>query len=328
MQEIIGMVGLFVIHPRAAVEPTVDYDFGLIVQEFAILPLSSVPNTVSEEFNFFTINGRSGPYATPLVVKLGSRVRLRFMNLSAMDHHPMHLHGHTFWITGTEAGPIPESAWIPSNTVLVGVGQSKDVEFIANNPGDWMLHCHILHHMMNNMVSMVGPMPGMLTTNHPSHEGVLPETQGGDLASGDLGAGLEPSLGPAIGQDRAMTTGMKPSDALRQFNVPGYPQDMMEMHGMTSPAQMKKIETPLTRGLRRDWPMASQAMMTILRVLPPDLYEKVVSGKGTIEPGESSPGAGSGKAMGHSGGGHEMHGDMSSPATPASESSESGEHEH
>jgi manganese oxidase len=56
MQEIIGMVGLFVIHPRAAVEPTVDYDFGLIVQEFAILPLSTVPNTVSEEFNFFTIN--------------------------------------------------------------------------------------------------------------------------------------------------------------------------------------------------------------------------------------------------------------------------------
>jgi hypothetical protein len=202
------------------------------------------------------------------------------MNLSAMDHHPMHLHGHTFWITGTEAGPIPESAWIPSNTILVGVGQSKDVEFIANNPGDWMLHCHILHHMMNNMVSMVGPMPSMAAVDHPSHEGLLPETQGGDLASGELGAGLEPSLGSAIGEERAM--------------------------------------------------------MTILRVLPPDLYEKVVSGKGTIEPGESSPGAGSGKAMDHSGGGHEMHGDMpmpkgddmSSPAAPASESSESGEHEH
>jgi FtsP/CotA-like multicopper oxidase with cupredoxin domain len=335
MQEIIGMMGLFVIQPRVAEEPTIDYDFGLIVQEFAILPLSSVPNTVSEEFNFFTINGRSGPYTTPLVVKLGSRVRLRFMNLSAMDHHPMHLHGHTFWITGTEAGPIPSSAWIPSNTVLVGVGQSRDVEFIANNPGDWMLHCHILHHMMNNMVSMVGPMPSMLTTSHPSHEGVLPEAQGSDLASGELGAGLEPSLGPTIGADRAMTTGMRPSDNPSQFKVPGYPQDMMEMHGMTSPEQMKKVETSLTRGLRRDWPMASQAMMTILRVLPAELYDKVVSGKGTVEPGESSPGVGAGEPMDHSEGGHEMHGGMSMPKDhempspkAASEQSEHNEHEH
>jgi FtsP/CotA-like multicopper oxidase with cupredoxin domain len=158
MQEIMGMMGLFIIHPKAAYDPTVDHDFGLIVQEFAILPQSTVPNSVSEEFNFFTINGRSGPYTTPLVVRLGSRVRIRFMNLSAMDHHPMHLHGHTFWVTGTERGRIPDSAWIPTNNVVVGVGQSRDVEFIANNPGDWMIHCHTLHHMMNHMVSMVGPM--------------------------------------------------------------------------------------------------------------------------------------------------------------------------
>src|SRR5206468_3501847 len=146
------------------------HDFGLIVQEFAVLPQSTIPNSVSETFNFFTINGRSGPYLTPLVVRLGSRVRIRFMNLSAMDHHPMHLHGHTFWVTGTEAGRIPDSAWIPANNVLVGVGQSRDVEFIANNPGDWMLHCHILHHMMNHMVSMVGPMHSMAEQNHQQHQ--------------------------------------------------------------------------------------------------------------------------------------------------------------
>src|SRR5438445_12980307 len=39
-----------------------------------------------------------------------------------------------------------------------GVAQSRDVEFVANNPGDWMLHCHLPHHMMNQMSSMVGPM--------------------------------------------------------------------------------------------------------------------------------------------------------------------------
>jgi FtsP/CotA-like multicopper oxidase with cupredoxin domain len=306
MQEVMGMTGLFVIHPKAAYQPTVDHDFGLIVQQFAILPQSTVPNSVSEDFNFFTINGRSGPYTTPLVVRLGSRVRIRFMNLSAMDHHPMHLHGHTFWVTGTEGGRIPEPAWIPTNNVVVGVGQSRDVEFIANNPGDWMIHCHILHHMMNHMVSMVGPMPQMTpTSNGGGEHRAIPATGGEELASGQLGAGLEPSLGPAVSADRPVMTGMRPSDMRAQMRVPGYPQDMMEMHGMLTPAQMKKVSTPLTRGMRQNWPMGSQAMMTVLRVLPDELYEKVVSGKGDVEPGESTPGAGSGEMMGH--GGHDMH---------------------
>jgi FtsP/CotA-like multicopper oxidase with cupredoxin domain len=307
MQEIMGMMGLFVIHPKTAYEPTVDFDFGLIVQEFAILPQSTVPNSVSEEFNFFTINGRSGPNTTPLVVRLGSRVRIRFMNLSAMDHHPMHLHGHTFWVTGTEGGRIPDSAWIPTNNIVVGVGQSRDAEFIANNPGDWMIHCHILHHMMNHMVSMVGPMPQMTSISHRERR-LLPDAQGGNLASGEMGAGLEPSLGPAISADRAVMTGMRPTDMTAKHSVPGYPQDMMEMHGMLTPAQMKKVTTPLTRGMRQNWPMGSQAMMTVLRVLPDELYDRVVSGKGDVEPGASTPHAGSGQMSGH--GGHQTH-DMS-----------------
>ena len=157
MQEIMGMSGLFVIHPKETYEPAVDHDFGLIFQEFAILPQANLPNSVSMAFNWFTINGRSGPYATPMVVRHGSRVRIRLMNLSAMDHHPIHFHGHTWWNTGTEGGRIPESAWIPGNTQLVGVAQTRDMEFIANNVGDWIFHCHIPHHMMNHMTSMSGP---------------------------------------------------------------------------------------------------------------------------------------------------------------------------
>lgn len=317
MQEIMGMTGLFIVHPRQTYAPTVDHDFGLIVQEFAVLPQNSVPNSVSEEFNFFTINGRSGPFTTPLVVRLGSRVRIRFMNLSAMDNHPMHLHGHTFWITGTEGGRIPDSAWIPSNNVLVAVGQSRDVEFIANNPGDWMIHCHILHHMMNHMVSMSGPMVEMNRDrqNQPAdgmrHRGTSPETRGGEYASGELGAGLEPSLGPTTGLERSVMNGMRPSDMKAQFQVPGYPQDMMEMHGMLPPEQVKKLKTPLTRGMRQNWYTGTQAMMTILRVLPDDLYERVVFGIDEIEPGASTPGAGPGVPMGQ--GGHTMPGNPSGP---------------
>ncbi len=318
MQEVMGMTGLFVVHPRTAHEPAVDHDFGLIVQEFAVLPNSTVPNSVSEDFNFFTINGRSGPYTTPLVVRLGSRVRIRFMNLSAMDHHPMHLHGHTFWVTGTEAGRIPESAWIPTNNVVVGVGQSRDVELIANNPGDWMIHCHILHHMMNHMVSMVGPMPSMAGHDHGGRHAAAPQNPGDELASGSLGAGLEPSLGPALGPDRAVMTGMRPSDMQVKVQVPGYPQDMMEMHGMLSPAHRKKVQTPLTRGMRANWTMGSQAMMSILRVLPDELYDKVVSGQGDVEPGASAPGAGPAQMIEH--GAHEGH---EAPSQP-----QAGEHEH
>jgi len=120
------------------------------------LPNITVPNSMNMEFNWLTFNGRSGPATTPLIVRHGERVRIRLINLG-MDHHPIHLHGHQFVVTGTEGGRQPESTWGPGNTVLVGVAQSRDIEFVANNPGDWMLHCHLPHHMMNQMSSMVGP---------------------------------------------------------------------------------------------------------------------------------------------------------------------------
>ena len=150
------MLGAFIMHPKTAYTPHVDKDFVILLQEYAVLPNNTVPNTMNMEFNWLVFNGKTGPATTPLMVRLGDRVRIRTINLG-MDHHPIHLHGHTFHMTGTEGGRIPEAAWMPGNTVLVGVAQSRDVEFVANNPGDWMLHCHLPHHMMNQMSSNVGP---------------------------------------------------------------------------------------------------------------------------------------------------------------------------
>ena len=87
------------------------------------------------EFNWLLLNGKAGPDATPLIVRSGDRVRIRLFNLG-MDHHPIHLHGHTFEVTGTEGGRVPESARYPGNTVLVAVAQSRDIEFVADNPGN------------------------------------------------------------------------------------------------------------------------------------------------------------------------------------------------
>jgi len=246
MEEAIGMVGLFIIHPKKAYEPAVDQDFALITQEFAIRPASNTPDSTSMDFSYFTFNGRCGPWTTPLICKLGNRVRIRLVNFSTDDHHPIHLHGHTFWVTGTEGGRIPETAWIPGNNVLVAVAQVREIEFIANNPGDWVMHCHMFHHMMNHMVSGVGPG----------------------------------SRGKA-----------KPGQEDPRYKIPAYPQDA-GMMAMPAPAEMKKIMgRKEVRGMRPGWAMTVMGLHTVVRVLPPELYDKVVSGKGDIAPGASVPGS-------------------------------------
>src|SRR3989337_1138167 len=76
MQEMMGMIGLFIIHPKTPYAPKADRDFGIILQEWALLPNNTVPNTLSMEFNWLTLNGKSGPATTPLIVKQGDRVRI------------------------------------------------------------------------------------------------------------------------------------------------------------------------------------------------------------------------------------------------------------
>ena len=200
MQEMMGMIGLFIIHPKKSHQPRVDKDFGLVLQEWALLPNNDTPNTMAMEFNWLTINGKAAPATTPLLVKQGERVRIRMVNMG-MDHHPIHVHGHQFYVTGTEGGRIPETAWFPGNTVIVGVAQSRDVEFDAIYPGDWMLHCHLPHHMMNQMVSMVGPMA-------MSHGSGMETGKGMEEGMGVIrqGHALSEDLGPGFGRGMGMTT--------------------------------------------------------------------------------------------------------------------------
>jgi hypothetical protein len=151
-QMAMGMMGMFVIHPRRPAGPRVDRDFAIILSEWQIEPGTSRanPNAMSD-FNVLTMNHKAFPGTSPLVVRLGQRVRIRFGNLSAVDHHPIHLHGYAFRTTATDGGPIPESAQWPETTVLVSVGTTRDIEFVADAPGDWAMHCHMTHHMMNQM---------------------------------------------------------------------------------------------------------------------------------------------------------------------------------
>ena len=155
-----GLMGLFVIHPRNSKLPVPDRDYAIMLSEWRIIPGTYRPvSTEMTDFNMFTMNGVSFPATEPMVAKVGDRVRIRIGNLSAMDHHPIHFHGHSFKIIATDGGDIPESAQWPESTVLVPVGSTRTIEFIADNPGDWLLHCHMTHHTMNQMGHA---MPNML----------------------------------------------------------------------------------------------------------------------------------------------------------------------
>jgi len=161
-----GMMGLFIIHPREAVDPPVDRDFAFILHNWALHPGSYRPDpSVMTEFDLWTFNSKVFPAIEPLVVGQNERVRIRIANLS-MHNHPIHLHGHRFVVTGSDGGRWPRAQWRPEITEIVGVGQTRDLEFVADNPGDWALHCHMMHHTMNAMghgiASAVGVAHGEL----------------------------------------------------------------------------------------------------------------------------------------------------------------------
>jgi len=163
-----GMTGLFIIHPRDPSSiPAVDRDFAILLHEWRVDPGTSRPNpNEMTDFNLLTMNAKAFPSTEPLVVKKGDRVRIRMGNLGPMDHHPIHLHGYRFTVTETDGGRLPESAQIPETTVLVPVGGTRTVEFVADESGDWAMHCHMTHHVMNQMghglPNMIGMKPGDL----------------------------------------------------------------------------------------------------------------------------------------------------------------------
>jgi len=206
-----GMIGMFIVHPRSpAPEYRVDRDFVLLLSEWTIDAGTARPNTIKmNDFNILTINGKVFPSTAPLVCKTGDKVRIRLGNLGAMDHHPLHIHGHHFRITATDGGDIPLAGQWPETTVLVGVGQTRNIEFITDAPGDWAFHCHMTHHVMNQMGHQF-----------PNMVGIKP---------GDLDEKIRPLL-PAY-----MTMGQTGMDMGKMAEVMPMPRNTISMKGATGP---------------------------------------------------------------------------------------------
>ena len=170
MQMAMGMMGCIVVHPKDARTMRVDRDYAFLINAYDIRPDTRVPRVgTMTDFNTWTWNSRVFPGIEPLFALRGERVRIRIGNLS-MDSHPIHLHGHSFEVTGTDGGWVPKSARWPEVTVDVAPGQMRVIEFIAEEAGDWALHCHKSHHAMNAMGHGV---PTMLGTDASAAQSTL-----------------------------------------------------------------------------------------------------------------------------------------------------------
>ena len=162
-QMAMGMMGFWVTHPKAKhpLIAEVDRDFCFLLNAFDIDPGSYTPKIMTMlDFNLWAWNSRIFPGIDSLNVRLNDKVRIRIGNLT-MTNHPIHLHGHEFLVTGTDGGPTPKSTRLYEVTTDVAVGQMRQVEFLADEEGDWAFHCHKSHHTMNAMGHNVPTMIGV-----------------------------------------------------------------------------------------------------------------------------------------------------------------------
>ena len=170
-QMAMGMMGFWITHPKAKhpLIDEVDRDFVFLLNAYDIEPGAYTPKIMTMlNFNLWSWNSRVFPGIDSLNVRQNDKVRIRIGNLT-MTNHPMHLHGHEFLVTGTDGGPTPKSSRQYEVTADVAVGQMRQLEFIADEPGDWAFHCHKSHHTMNAMGHDVPTMIGV------EHRGVVRE---------------------------------------------------------------------------------------------------------------------------------------------------------
>ena len=159
-QQALGLYGALIIDPK----PGSGRDYG--VQHDAVIQLQewleregfTYPAMLMEGAlpNFFTINGKAYPDTDPIRMRVGERLRVRFIGSNNNFIHPMHIHGGPFEVVETDGEPVPEGARFTKDTINVGPGERYDVVWTARRPGRWLIHCHIPHHTTNDNVEEEG----------------------------------------------------------------------------------------------------------------------------------------------------------------------------
>lgn len=167
--------GLILVTPKAkipTISETASTTAGAISmqQELALKPLNPLPikpvaqtltvNLAGDMSKYiWTLNGKEWPDYSPLETKQGERVEIIFNNLTSMAH-PMHIHGHVFEVTEINGKPIQGAM---RDTVLVPANGTVKIQFDTDNPGNWMIHCHVLYHSEGGMMGILNyqgiPLP-------------------------------------------------------------------------------------------------------------------------------------------------------------------------
>ena len=147
----LGLSGPLIVDPPVS-GPRYDVERTLLLAEWNLDPASGATRPPMEMEgmlpNFFTINGKSFPATETIEVRRGQRVLLRLVGAGQFVH-PMHLHGTDFRIVAKDGHPVsgtPQAA----DVVQVAPGERYDIAFTATEPGKWVFHCHIGHHLTNN----------------------------------------------------------------------------------------------------------------------------------------------------------------------------------
>ncbi|PXX40306.1 multicopper oxidase family protein [Undibacterium pigrum] len=230
-QMAMGMMGSWITHPKNKHPQIdeVDRDFIFLLNAYDIEPGAYKPNIMTmTDFNLWSWNSRIFPGIDTLNVRKNDRVRIRIGNLT-MTNHPIHIHGHEFTVTGTDGGPVPRTARWPEVTTDIAVGQMRQVEFVADEEGDWSFHCHKSHHTMNAMGHNV---PSMIGVDHKDVAGKINKLIPAYMTMGDKGmADMGAMEMPLPDNTIPMMTGEGPFGGL-------------EMGGMFSVVKVRKDQKP------------------------------------------------------------------------------------
>jgi FtsP/CotA-like multicopper oxidase with cupredoxin domain len=92
------------------------------------------------------------PFEPLFVLRRGRSYVLHLVN-DTRWHHPIHLHGHSFRVVARNGNPTRHKEWL--DTVMLDPRERAEIAFVADNPGDWMFHCHVLEHQSSGMMSCI-----------------------------------------------------------------------------------------------------------------------------------------------------------------------------
>ena len=255
VQLAVGMMGMFIIHPKGGEPRRIDRDYCFLLHNWALHPGTYRPDpAIMQDFDLWTFNSKVFPAIDPLVARTGDRVRIRIGNLS-MWNHPIHMHGPQFHVTGGDGGRWPRALWRPESSEIVGVGQTRDLEFVAV-PGDWALHCHMSHHTMN---AMGHELPSVLGVRQRDLEASIRKMLPDYMAMGEAGM--------AEHQDHTDSGHMQgPENTLAMVSGKG-PFGNLEMGGMFT---VVKVRDDLAPGDYRDPGWYSSPRGTLARRISDD----------------------------------------------------------